>query len=56
VSICITFSIRDIYCVLTYIRSMNGIMGIANAQRTLTYLRIITEFVTQDQYLDVVGV
>lgn len=30
-------------------------MGIANAERTLTYLRIITEFVSQDQYRDVVG-
>ncbi|KDR83042.1 hypothetical protein GALMADRAFT_113197 [Galerina marginata CBS 339.88] len=35
---------------------MNGVMGIANAQRTLTYLRIITEFVSQPQYRDVVGV
>lgn len=38
-------------CVL----SMYGVMGIANAQRTLTYLRIITEFVSQDNYRDVVG-
>ncbi|KXN84327.1 putative glucan 1,3-beta-glucosidase D [Leucoagaricus sp. SymC.cos] len=35
---------------------MYGVMGIANAQRTLTYLRIITEFVSQDQYRDVVGI
>ncbi|KIM40964.1 glycoside hydrolase family 5 protein [Hebeloma cylindrosporum] len=35
---------------------MNGVMGIANAQRTLTYLRIITEFVSQPQYRDVVGI
>jgi hypothetical protein len=34
---------------------MYGVMGIANAQRTLTYLRILTEFVSQDQYRDVVG-
>lgn len=34
---------------------MYGVMGIANAQRTLTYLRIITEFVSQDSYRDVVG-
>ncbi|KAJ7740225.1 exo-beta-1,3-glucanase [Mycena maculata] len=32
----------------------NGVMGIANAQRTLTYLRILTEFASQDQYRDVV--
>ncbi|KAJ7845429.1 exo-beta-1,3-glucanase [Mycena olivaceomarginata] len=32
----------------------HGVMGIANAQRTLTYLRILTEFASQDQYRDVV--
>lgn len=36
-------------------QSMHGVMGIANAQRTLTYLRIIAQFVSQDQYRDVVG-
>jgi hypothetical protein len=35
---------------------MNGVMGIANAQRTLTYLRIFVEFVSQSEYRDVVGV
>jgi len=35
---------------------MYGVMGLANAQRTLTYLRIITQFVSQPQYRDVVGV
>ncbi|KAF9451864.1 glycoside hydrolase family 5 protein [Macrolepiota fuliginosa MF-IS2] len=35
---------------------MYGVMGIANAQRTLTYLRIITQFVSQDQYRDVIGI
>ncbi|PBK97236.1 glycoside hydrolase [Armillaria gallica] len=34
----------------------HGTMGIANAERTLTYLRILTEFVSQDQYRDVVGI
>jgi hypothetical protein len=29
-------------------------MGIANAQRTLDYIRIITEFISQPQYKDVV--
>jgi glucan 1,3-beta-glucosidase len=33
---------------------MNGIMGIANAQRTLDYIRIITEFISQAEYQDVV--
>jgi hypothetical protein len=37
------------------LHSMYGAMGIANAQRTLTYLRILTQFVSQDQYRDVVG-
>ncbi|KJA23279.1 glycoside hydrolase family 5 protein [Hypholoma sublateritium FD-334 SS-4] len=35
---------------------MNGVMGLANAERTLTYLRIITEFISQPQYRDVVGI
>ncbi|KAF8886220.1 glycoside hydrolase family 5 protein [Gymnopilus junonius] len=35
---------------------MNGVMGIANAQRTLTYLRIITEFISQPEYRDVVPI
>lgn len=35
---------------------MNGIMGIANAQRTLEYIRVITEFISQDEYKDVVPV
>lgn len=35
---------------------MNGIMGIANAQRTLEYIRVITEFIAQDEYKDVVPV
>jgi glucan 1,3-beta-glucosidase len=29
---------------------LNGVMGIANAQRTLGYLRIITEFISQPTY------
>ena len=33
---------------------MNGIMGIANAQRTLDYIRIITEFISQPEYLNLV--
>ena len=36
------------------INFMKGVMGIANAQRTLTYIRIITEFITQKEYRDVV--
>ncbi|KAG6813013.1 hypothetical protein H0H92_014751 [Tricholoma furcatifolium] len=37
-------------------KSMHGVMGIANAERTLTYLRILAEFVSQDQYRDVVPI
>ncbi|KAM6500636.1 exo-beta-1,3-glucanase [Amanita muscaria] len=33
---------------------LNGPMGYANAQRTLDYIRIIAEFVSQPQYRDVV--
>lgn len=35
---------------------MNGVMGIANAQRALEYIRVFTEFITQKQYKDVVPV
>lgn len=33
---------------------LNGIMGIANAQRTLEYIRIITEFISQPEYRNVI--
>ncbi|KZT27908.1 glycoside hydrolase family 5 protein [Neolentinus lepideus HHB14362 ss-1] len=33
---------------------LNGPMGIANAQRSLDYIRIIAEFISQDEYTDVV--
>ncbi|KAI0302303.1 glycoside hydrolase family 5 protein [Multifurca ochricompacta] len=36
------------------INFLNGIMGIANAQRTLDYIRIITEFISQPEYRNVV--
>ncbi|KAI0262189.1 glycoside hydrolase superfamily [Gloeopeniophorella convolvens] len=35
---------------------LNGIMGIANAQRTLDYIRIITEFISQPEYQAVIPV
>ncbi|KAH9965457.1 glycoside hydrolase [Russula dissimulans] len=38
------------------INFLNGIMGIANAQRTLDYIRIITEFISQPEYQNLVGV
>jgi glucan 1,3-beta-glucosidase len=31
-------------------------MGIANAQRTLDYIRIITEFISQPEYRDLIPV
>ncbi|KAJ7257725.1 glycoside hydrolase [Mycena rebaudengoi] len=36
------------------INFLNGPMGIANAQRLLDYIRIITEFISQPEYSDVV--
>jgi aryl-phospho-beta-D-glucosidase BglC (GH1 family) len=38
------------------INFLNGVMGIANAQRTLGYLRIITEFISQPEWSNVVPV
>ncbi|KAI0797622.1 glycoside hydrolase superfamily [Abortiporus biennis] len=36
------------------INMLNGPMGLANAQRSLDYIRIIAEFISQPQYSDVV--
>ncbi|KAJ7195067.1 glycoside hydrolase [Mycena pura] len=36
------------------INFLNGPMGIANAQRAVDYIRIITEFIAQEQWQDVV--
>ncbi|KAJ7448949.1 glycoside hydrolase family 5 protein [Mycena latifolia] len=36
------------------INFLNGIMGVANAQRALDYIRIIAEFISQPEYRDVV--
>ncbi|KAJ3982630.1 exo-beta-1,3-glucanase [Lentinula detonsa] len=47
-------SVRQTLTLLIFLQ--NGVMGIANAQRTLTYLRILVEFISQDQYRDVVPV
>lgn len=33
---------------------LNGVMGMANAQRALNYIRIFTEFISQPQYKDLV--
>ncbi|KAH8828259.1 exo-beta-1,3-glucanase [Flagelloscypha sp. PMI_526] len=33
-----------------------GPMGIANAQRTLDYIRILAEFASQDQYKDIISI
>ncbi|KZV83788.1 glycoside hydrolase [Exidia glandulosa HHB12029] len=35
---------------------MDGVMGLANAQRTMNYIRMITEFVSQDQYKNLVPI
>ena len=34
---------------------LNGPMGYANAQRSLDYIRIIAEFISQPEYSDVVA-
>lgn len=36
------------------INVLNGPMGYANAQRSLDYIRILAEFISQPQYRDVV--
>lgn len=36
------------------INFLRGVMGLANAERTLDYIRIITEFISQPEYRDVV--
>lgn len=33
---------------------LNGVMGYTNAQRALEYIRVITEFISQPQWKDVV--
>jgi glucan 1,3-beta-glucosidase len=35
---------------------MYGIMGLANAQRSLDYIRTIAEFISQPQYVNVVPI
>ncbi|KAJ7758995.1 glycoside hydrolase family 5 protein [Mycena maculata] len=39
---------------LGQVNFLNGIMGVANAQRTLDYIRIITEFVSQPEYVNLI--
>ncbi|KAJ7086334.1 glycoside hydrolase family 5 protein [Mycena belliarum] len=39
---------------LGQVNFLNGVMGVANAQRALDYIRIITEFITQPEWADVV--
>ncbi|KZV84050.1 glycoside hydrolase family 5 protein [Exidia glandulosa HHB12029] len=36
------------------INFMEGVMGIANAQRTLTYIQTLAQFICQDQYKNVI--
>lgn len=36
------------------INFLNGYMGVANAQRTMDYIRFITEFISQKGYTDVI--
>ena len=36
------------------INFLRGVMGMANAQRALNYIRIITEFISQPEYTNIV--
>ena len=36
------------------INFLNGVMGIANAQRTLDYIRILAEFISQPEYSNII--
>ena len=36
------------------INFLNGPMGIANADRTMGYIRVLAEFISQNEYQDVV--
>lgn len=33
---------------------LNGAMGMANAQRTINYIRVLTEFINQPEYRNVI--
>ncbi|KAJ7182204.1 glycoside hydrolase family 5 protein [Mycena crocata] len=39
---------------LGQVNFLNGIMGVANAQRALDYIRVIVEFISQPQYRDLI--
>jgi glucan 1,3-beta-glucosidase len=36
------------------INFLNGIMGVANAERTMGYIRILTEFISQPEYQNLI--
>lgn len=36
------------------INVLNGVMGLANAERSLSYIRVLAEFISQPQYKDVI--
>jgi len=38
------------------INFLNGIMGVANAERTMGYIRILTEFISQPEYQNLIPV
>jgi hypothetical protein len=35
---------------------LNGVMGVANAQRTMDYIRILTEFISQPEWQPVIQI
>lgn len=49
-------AISEIFLSLSPVNFMSGNMGIANAQRTLYYIRVLTEFISQPEYRDLVPI
>ena len=43
-------------CRLSPVNLLNGNMGIANAERTLYYIRVLTEFVSQPEYQNLIPI
>ncbi|KAJ7511119.1 glycoside hydrolase family 5 protein [Mycena galericulata] len=41
---------------LGQVNFLNGIMGVANAQRAMDYIRIIVEFISQPEYVDLIPI
>jgi glucan 1,3-beta-glucosidase len=49
-------SLIRLYDRLSPVNFLNGNMGLANAQRALYYIRVLTEFISQPQYRDLIPI